>query len=139
MPARKRVHRGVIEAAGGIVWRDGPAGREVAAIYRARYDDWSLPKGWVEKGETWAAAAVREVQEETGCQVELGDFAGCSAYVVNGVPKVVLFWHMRLVGECAYAPNDETDALAWLSPAEAGRRLSYASERKLVALVIEPG
>ena len=36
----------VIEAAGGVVWRDGDRGQpEVVVVHRPKYDDWSLPKG----------------------------------------------------------------------------------------------
>ena len=129
----KRVgKRGVIEAAGGLVWRDSPRGRELAVIHRPRYDDWTLPKGWLEKGETWAEAAAREVIEETGCRVHPADFAGCVSYTVDGVPKIVLYWHMALVEARPYLPNDETDALAWLTLEEAQAKLSYQGERVLL-------
>ena len=42
-------------------------------MHRPRYDDWSLPKGKLEPGESHEDAAVREVEEETGCRCELGD------------------------------------------------------------------
>ena len=58
----------VVEAAGGILWRTGPTGREIAIIYRAHYNDWTLPKGKREPCETWQETALREVFEETGCQ-----------------------------------------------------------------------
>ena len=55
-------------AAGGVLWRPNgePAAPEVAIIHRPRYDDWSLPKGKVDPGETEPVTAVREVREETG-------------------------------------------------------------------------
>jgi 8-oxo-dGTP diphosphatase len=133
MAAKKVVQRGVIEAAGGLVWRDSPGGRELAVIHRPRYDDWALPKGWLEPGEAWVEAAVREVAEETGCTVRPADFAGCVCYTVNGVPKIVLYWHMELLDAGGYEPNDETDALVWLTAAECLSKLSYAGERALVA------
>ncbi len=52
-----------IDAAGGVVFN--PEG-EVLMIYRLQH--WDLPKGKVDKGETIKAAALREVQEETGLQ-----------------------------------------------------------------------
>ena len=49
-------------AAGGVLWRPGPEGApEVAVIHRPRYDDWSLPKGKVDRGESEPVAAVREI------------------------------------------------------------------------------
>src|SRR5205807_10525382 len=53
-------------AAGGLVWRPGEDGPEIAVVHRPKYDDWSLPKGKLDEGEDFEAAALREVQEETG-------------------------------------------------------------------------
>ena len=58
-------------AAGAVLWRPAPDGVEIALVHRPRYDDWSLPKGKLDAGETMAAAAVREIEEETGVVVEV--------------------------------------------------------------------
>lgn len=121
-----------IQAAGGLVWRQGPSGKELAIIHRRRYQDWSLPKGKLKTGESWQQAALREVREETGCEALLGDFAGQIDYFVGGTPKRVLFWHMQTVAECQFYPNDEVDAVEWLSPSRALERLNYAGERALL-------
>jgi 8-oxo-dGTP pyrophosphatase MutT (NUDIX family) len=121
-----------IQAAGGLVWRQGPSGKELAIIHRRRYQDWSLPKGKLKNGESWRQAALREVREETGCEVMLGDFAGQLDYFVGDTPKRVLFWHMQAVTECQFYPNDEVDAVEWLSPARALERLNYAGERAML-------
>ena len=39
-----------VEAAGGVVVRDGEAGTEVCVVHRPRYDDWSFPKGKLDPG-----------------------------------------------------------------------------------------
>jgi len=52
-----------VEAAGGLVYNDK---REILFIHRN--DKWDLPKGHLEKGESHAVAAAREVHEETGVQ-----------------------------------------------------------------------
>jgi 8-oxo-dGTP pyrophosphatase MutT (NUDIX family) len=58
----------VVRAGGGIVWRRGEGGVvEIVLVHRPVYDDWSFPKGKLQPGETEAHAALREVQEETGC------------------------------------------------------------------------
>ena len=61
-------------AAGAVLWRpDADSGEPLlAVIHRPRYDDWSLPKGKVDPGETEAVAAVREIHEETGQRAHLG-------------------------------------------------------------------
>ena len=121
--------RGVFEAAGGLLWRNSPRGKEIAVVHRPRYDDFSLPKGWLNEGESWQQAALREVKEETNCVAQLGEFAGCCSYVVRGLPKIVLFWHMHLVEQLPFVPNDETDQLLWLTLDEALDKLSYAGDR----------
>jgi len=52
----------IIDAAGGVVTNDKD---EILFIYRM--ETWDLPKGKIEKGESIEAAALREVEEETGC------------------------------------------------------------------------
>jgi len=90
MSPKNKVDQDVIQAAGGLVWRQGEKGKEIAVIHRPRYDDWTLPKGKLRKKETWQQAALREILEEIGCLVRVGDFAGCTCYKFGGIPKVVL-------------------------------------------------
>jgi 8-oxo-dGTP diphosphatase len=116
----------VIRAAGGVVVRDGL----VLLVHRARYDDWSLPKGKLEPGETWEDAALREVWEETGVRCVLGAFLGSTHYSVDGKPKEVRWWAMTTDGE-AHASN-EVDAVQWVTPDEAREVLSYDWERQLL-------
>jgi len=60
----------VVEAAGGLVYNQK---KEILFIYRN--SKWDLPKGGVEKKETYEAAAIREVEEETGVEgLEIKDF-----------------------------------------------------------------
>jgi 8-oxo-dGTP pyrophosphatase MutT (NUDIX family) len=123
---------GVIHSAGGLLWRDTNHGKELAVIHRARHDDWTLPKGKLKPAESWQEAALREVKEETGCSARLGSFAGSVSYLVNDVPKVVLFWNMTLAGECDFQPSEEVDQVIWLPAPEAVKRLNYAAERAIV-------
>jgi 8-oxo-dGTP pyrophosphatase MutT (NUDIX family) len=124
----------VIRAAGGIVWRRARAAGEIAVVRRARYgEEWTLPKGKLRDGESWEDAAVREVQEETGCSVNRRNFAGGHVYEVGKRPKVVLFWHMSLLREGVIVmPDDEVRELRWLSPAAAQRRLTHPEERRVL-------
>ena len=62
----------VIRAAGGIVWRIGRGAPRLAVAHRPEHQDWVLPKGKLEPGESAEAAALREVREETGSDAVLG-------------------------------------------------------------------
>jgi 8-oxo-(d)GTP phosphatase len=111
-----------IQAAGGLLWRRGEQGVEVALIHRPKYDDWSLPKGKLELGEHPLHAALREVEEETGAQVIAGRPLGVSRYTVEDRPKRVQFWSLQWkAGE--FAPNAEVDVLEWVPIEKAGGRL----------------
>jgi len=124
--------RGEVRAAGGLVVRDGPDGTEVAVVHRPRYDDWSLPKGKLEDGESFEEGALREVEEETGYRCELGDELAAVRYRDRkGRPKHVRYWLMRIEGG-GFEPNDEVDELLWLAPAAARSKLDYEHDRRLI-------
>jgi 8-oxo-(d)GTP phosphatase len=141
----------LIRSAGGVVWRPAStAGKasgsgvsagavEIALIRRNRYDDWSLPKGKLERGEHELAAAVREVREETGVtaipQVRLPS----TRYLTGepGTEKSVEFWSMQELSSSTFVTNDEVDELRWLSPHDAIQLLTYAHDRGVVAAYTE--
>jgi ADP-ribose pyrophosphatase YjhB (NUDIX family) len=122
----------LVRVAGGIVWRDSSEGSRIAVVHRGKRDDWSLPKGRVDAGESWRDAARREIAEETGCAVRLGGFAGAKLYLDRPEPKLVLYWHARSVHEGSRSPDDEIDEVAWLSRREALSRLDLESDRRLL-------
>lgn len=120
-----------IEAAGGVVIRDG----RVAVVHRERYDDWSLPKGKLDAGESFEEAALREVLEETGLDCELGEELEAVSYIdQKGRPKLVRYWQMSVLSG-DFVANDEVDELRWLEPCEAERLLSYPHDRELVGRI----
>ena len=122
-----------VQAAGGVVWRRVPAsevggrgdGIEVLVVHRPRYDDWSLPKGKLDAGESHEDAAVREVHEETGLAVEVGPEVATVDYVDHrGRPKTVRYWSMTVIGG-AFTPNDEVDDVRWVPLRQVPFELSY--------------
>ena len=124
-----------VKAAGGVVWRRGPGGVEVAVVHRPRYDDWSLPKGKLDPGESWEQAALREVDEEAGLACRLGQELPPVSYTDHkGRAKVVRYWMMEpLDGE--FVPSDEVDEVRWLPTKDAGALLSYAHDQELLRTV----
>ncbi|WP_435770184.1 NUDIX hydrolase [Nocardioides sp. SYSU DS0651] len=122
-----------ILAAGVVTFRPG---REVLLVHRPKYDDWSFPKGKLERGEHPTAAAVREVAEETGLHIRLGPPLASQRYPVARRTKTVHYWTGRVVGDddvSAYRPNDEIDQVAWVPLDEAAERLSYVHDRGTLA------
>jgi 8-oxo-dGTP diphosphatase len=117
-----------IQAAGGVVLHDG----RVAVVHRPRYDDWSLPKGKLDPGESFEDAALREVEEETGLRCRLVRELPAVEYEVRGRPKVVRYWAMEVEDEAPFEPNEEVDEIRWLAPDEALALLSYDRDREPV-------
>lgn len=121
----------VIEAGGGVLWRDTGGALEFALIHRPKYDDWSLPKGKLDAGESHAEAAIREVHEETGYTAELGVALGQVGYLHKGRHKRVLYWGMRAL-DGGFEPNAEVDQLRWVGYTSARALLSYEHDRDLL-------
>ena len=87
-----------VKASGGVVWRRGAHGEgvELVVVHRPRYDDWSLPKGKLDPGETWEQAALREVDEEVGLRCRLGEELPAVSYTDHkGRAKAVRYWLME--------------------------------------------
>jgi 8-oxo-dGTP diphosphatase len=123
-----------IMAAGAVLWRPAGRGVQVAVIHRPKYDDWSLPKGKLEPGEHRLLAAVREVSEETGMDVTLGQHLAPVRYLVDGQPKVVDYWAARVPATAGvFRPNHEVDRLDWVALTHAAGRLSYDHDVALLA------
>ena len=121
-------------AAGGLLTRDTRHGPELAVVHRNRHGgDWTLPKGHVEPGESWHAAALREVHEETGIKARITSFAGTTYHFVEGRPKVVVYWNMAApTGMSDFKASEEVEEVRWLPVPQALRRLDYETERTLV-------
>lgn len=131
-PGAAEPDRTAVRAAGAVVTRPG---KEVLLVHRPRYDDWSFPKGKVDRGEHVVATAVREVEEETGLRVRLGAPLVDQHYRVAGRggprDKTVSYWSARVVGDddvAGYRRAEEIDEVAWVPVAEARDRLTYAHD-----------
>ena len=132
--AARRPGSRIVHAAGAVLWRPTDAKNpalEIALIHRPRYDDWSLPKGKVDPGETAPVAAAREVLEETGQRATLGRRLDMVSYPIDQGVKKVYYWAARGTGG-EFTPGREVDELVWLPVAEAMARLNYAPDRKML-------
>ena len=146
----------LVRSAGALVWRfmdparlaaPGevivPADIEVLMVHRPRYHDWSWPKGKAEHGEPLVAAAVREVEEETGQVVTLGAPLTTQRYRLGGgQTKEVHYWVGTPVsgGPAAFvrapvarAPRTEIDRAEWVAPERAAEMLTRRGDRRLLS------
>jgi 8-oxo-dGTP diphosphatase len=124
----------LVRAAGGVAWRTTDGVTEIALVHRPRYDDWTLPKGKLDRDEHPLAAAVREVFEETAVRAVPQTRLPTIRYLTGqpGVEKLVDYWSMRAASWAVRPPDDEVDEVRWVPAADAPGVLSYAHDRGVV-------
>ncbi|MBF6611782.1 MAG: NUDIX hydrolase [Chloroflexi bacterium] len=125
-------------SAGGVVYRQVDQGYEIVIVQRARHDDWSLPKGHIEAGESREQAAVREVREETGLD----------AHILLPIDEVVYFYRrpkegltrktvyhylMRADNYLLGGPNWEVSEVRWIPIDQASSLLTYRKDKEIVS------
>ena len=126
--------RAPVLAAGGIVLRQ--AKTPLVAVVRLRKrNEWVLPKGKLDAGETPRDAAEREVLEETGHKVTLHEFLGTLVYECGGRSKVVHYWRMEADGEQIHELMHDVRSVDWLPLSDAVARLSRGYERAFLETV----
>jgi 8-oxo-dGTP pyrophosphatase MutT (NUDIX family) len=108
----------------------------VALVHRPRYDDWTLPKGKLDRGESFEDAALREVEEETGLRCRLVRELPSSEYLdPKGRWKLVRYWLMEVEHDPGFVPNKEVDELRWLPVEEAPALLTYPRDAEILRSV----
>jgi 8-oxo-dGTP pyrophosphatase MutT (NUDIX family) len=124
-------------SAGGVVVRDGQV---LVIVPTRRAADGSrvlgLPKGHADAGESELQAAIREVREEAGVEVELVAELGEVRYWYSrggrAVAKSVIFYLFNYVSGDPADHDDEVEEARWMALGEARRALTYAGEREIV-------
>src|SRR6201990_3160805 len=114
-------------AAGGIVLRRQQPPL-IAVVRLRKRDEWVLPKGKLDDGETPRAAARREVLEETGHNVTVHEFLGTLGYESGGRSKIVHYWRMEAGGTQTRELMHDIRAVDWLAPEAAPARLVRGPE-----------
>lgn len=120
-------------AAGCVVTRRGADNRpEYLIVHRPRYADWSLPKGKLDRDETFLAAALRELKEETGIVGKKPRPIGSVGYLTKATnPKVVRWWLVD-VKKGEFEPNTEVDKVKWVSIKKGLSKLTYRNDRRVL-------
>lgn len=120
------------------MFRESSKGKlKILIAHRPTYDDWGLPKGKAEKGETPEETAVREVLEETGFHCRVVAPLGTTRYRINNGIKEVKWFAMRpLPDSPGFEKNKEVDEVRWVSRKKAKEALDYENDRELVS---DPG
>jgi len=135
-PRGTKVEKAV--SAGGVVVREGDTGPEVVICGRDSDGVWGLPKGTLDAGESLEEAAVREVSEETGLQVEIVKKIGVVEYwfVWEGVRihKWVHHYLMRTTGGNTADHDAEYERVEWLPVETALRTLTFGNDKRMVRL-----
>lgn len=126
----------VIEAAGGVVDKED----KILLIYRKGF--WDIPKGKIDKGEKKRECARREVEEETGVKVSVGDKIGTTwhTYVTNRkyILKKTHWYVMKCLDDTNMGPQveEEIDEVRWMSLTEL-RAALYGSYRSIRSVIQE--
>ncbi|MSQ40997.1 MAG: NUDIX hydrolase [Dehalococcoidia bacterium] len=125
-------------SAGGVVVQVRDGRLEVVLCGHASPEQWRLPKGTPDPGETLEQTALREVREETGLEVKLlAPVDSISYWFVgqrNGVRfhKTVYFFLMEPIGGSPESHDAEFDEVRWFSIEEAVNRLAFQEEARMV-------
>jgi ADP-ribose pyrophosphatase YjhB (NUDIX family) len=120
---------------------------EILLIRRTDNDNWALPGGAIDLGESMTQAAVREVKEETGIDCEISGLVGIYTdpkhiilYTSNGEARQefsIVLTAQEVGG--APTPSSESTEVVWMAPREAESLTMDPSMRMRLAHYMRAG
>ncbi len=132
-----------IYSAGGIVIKTNKDGPCILVTQHSGHKGWDFPKGHIESGESSQAAALREVEEETGVKAEIIEKVGETKYFYSEpsfakaskgeekVFKTVIFFLMKYASEGKATTAFEVSGMEWLPVEEVEEKLTFKDTKEL--------
>lgn len=98
---------------------------------------WTLPKGWIDEGETLEETAIREVKEEGGIEAKIIKKIETIRYFYlhperGNILKFVTFFLMEWKSDLPEGFDGETSEVVWLPFKEAYKKLSHSGEKQIL-------
>lgn len=124
----------IVLAAGALLWQMNDGIPEVLLVHRPSHDDWSIPKGKLDRRETFPGAAVREVEEETGYAIRLHRPLPSAQYPLGSADKLVHYWVATVRSRRRAGPVNkrEVDKVRWFPIEKALKRVTMEHDRKII-------
>lgn len=126
----------VIFSAGGVLFNQND--NTVFMIYKEATNEWLLPKGRIEQGETIEISASREIFEETGYRNTISSLLSVQVRpdVANSQKNKIIFWFLAFLTDDKRAANTQTREEnftgKWFSKEDAIKSLKWEDDKKLI-------
>lgn len=107
---------------GGIIEKDGKY-LLVQEAKKACYGKWSLPAGHLEFNESLEQGAIREIKEETGCDVELNGICYIANRVLEDDLRVMIIFNAKIINEDIKFNENEILNVQWFEYEEIANKM----------------
>ena len=120
----------VLKAGAVIFSKENPD--KILVLYQEKHDDFSLPKGHLEAGETLKQCAIREIKEETGLDIEILSDLDVVHYTNKNDGNVETTYYIARSLDDNAVQTEDGGSIFWLTIDQALEKLSYENLRQLL-------